>query len=119
MTPRELLEAGRARLVKKGWCRGWGRSNGRACALGSLRWVQKDGDLCYPNHPDHDTYKRAAKYLQSALPSLSKAYGVMGYNDSIADNINDILALFDRAIAKAKECEESRDEKDTADPGPA
>jgi hypothetical protein len=101
-----LLQQGRA-LIEKGWLRGamFAIQNGERishCALGALGFGDMDA-VRVPN--DHQM--EAATRLMEALPSMpscrdASGYGMVAYyNDHIASGPEDILALYDRAIAAA------------------
>ena len=103
MTVVEILESGRAR-IEKGWCRNvyvWPGDPPRFCAygalLGSIEAVR--ADRYTRQHPE------ASEVLLAALREIAGDCLIFDWNDDLMRTQADVLALYDRAIAKAKESE--------------
>lgn len=94
----KALKHGRAE-VEKGWCkRDFYDLRGNVCALGGLRKMFPDDlPMSLNSIPMITVYDKAAAALNKQLPRGWK--GVASYNDHHATTKEDILALYDRAIA--------------------
>lgn len=109
MTTLEILEAGRAR-IEKGWCQGHYALTAESeiplsatgppaawCAIGALIDVQSRP---FPREADN--------FLEAAVMEWSGYANVLRWNDEPGRTQADVLALYDRAIAKAKAAEAGR-----------
>lgn len=84
------LRAARAYLVEHGWCQGRGRDDaGRVCAIGAFNAV-------IAPIPGNGGRVRA---VAAALSMLSE--GILTWNDAPGRTVDDVLALYDRAIDRA------------------
>ncbi len=113
MEPVEYLKAGRERLVTKGWTQ---RMMARDCA-GMMVLCRDDRAACYcalgalfagfpPDTVEalEEKPKKALSTLFSALPGHKDGCveTVASYNDAEGRTLEDILALYDRAIASVQ-----------------
>jgi len=102
LTPRELLELGRARLIENGWAQGAQRDRyGQVCAAGALIYAvddsaARDGTFA-------EVFHKAYKYLSKATPH--RFGDVVRANDNIGTVFADVLEWYDKAILAAKEDE--------------
>ena len=103
MTDLEILQRARAALVEHGWRQGtFGTTERGFCALGAVRFAAYDIDGTYLLTDETRAFE-VRKLLECVMPV---GYGLPGWNDYAARTIDDVLALFDRAIAEAREtCE--------------
>lgn len=109
MTPKEALEGARGLIV-----RGWTRHSyidtspdepPQYCAVGALR-MACGGSVGFDQPAPYDA---ALRLLSNALPELSlyplvrgadsETYRVTTFNDVIAKGPEDVIAVFDKAIA--------------------
>ena len=92
----EQLKAGRQRLVTKGWVKGVNTHRKENCVLTALPGYAK------PVVPD--SLLRTENALYNALPVERRrddggaVVSLIRYNDAPATALDDILALYDRAI---------------------
>lgn len=102
------LRAARAYLVEHGWCQSWEDPDGRVCALGAIRMTKLGTTLFMSARASapariHETI--ALEILIGKQVPLVRGRGnrhsVVGYNDSTGRTFEEILALFDGAIAQA------------------
>jgi len=104
-TPAELLQKAKDRLIEKGWTRhDWGGDAGPNCTLGAL--IAEYG-LLQPVTWDAPLYRnrfRAEHYLGEAVDNQGySGRTITSWNDECARDFNDVMALFDEALALAKE----------------
>jgi len=106
ITPAELLEAAKTRLMEKGWVRGrWGSKEGPNCAGGALI---AEGLKCNDYLLGEGSSKYLAeRFLVGAIQhrGFGNMFSIPTWNDKIAKDFNDVVALFDEAIILAKEAE--------------
>lgn len=101
-TPVEVLKEARRLLVEKGWCQGAYARNvfGKA----ALHWDERADSFCAKGAVYRVTGLSdagpAMKLLESCLPSGHDA--IAPFNDQVGRNRDDVVDLFDRAIAKAE-----------------
>lgn len=99
MTPADLLVTARGFIVTEGWCQNHHRMpyTGEVCTVGALSLAANgDAQNTHRSEPEH---KQAYTFLQRASGCLS----VLAWNDADDTTFEDVLDLFDRAIAEAKE----------------
>jgi hypothetical protein len=92
----ELLTAAKAEIQKNGWCQGQYTDNkGQHCILGATMSQILD---------NNSVYWDAVKALQGSLGTS----GTSGFNDVVVWNddpsrtVDEVIALFDKAIERAK-----------------
>jgi hypothetical protein len=120
MTPTTIvaiLTQARA-LIERGWTKGASARNQRERRVDyldptAIRWCSVGALSCaahrenVPWEATRPYYDAAAEHLRKSLPVDVAPYDdtdstIVGYNDTWHVNKNDILALFDRAIASAQ-----------------
>lgn len=89
-----LLRVGRRRLVENGWCQHWPTDGDACCAGQAINY--------FTNMPERNVTK-SFEYLTKSLPFFerpkNKPPTVPAYNDLPTTTLDDVLALYDRAIA--------------------
>lgn len=125
MTPIEILKRSRDLLSQPdGWATGalsyraFTPSGCSYCALGALRAASGA-----PEEPGYSVFKdRRRKSLSGAIQTLldhlpemneptihnegEEYWNIVDFNDAIAEDVSDVLELFDRAIASLEEKEQ-------------
>lgn len=89
--------------INEGWCQHMGRDrNGNYCALGALRLAEDRALLA--GH-DGSLYggRFACEYLDDHLPEFGQYESIVAFNDNPFTKQQDVLNLFDKAIASAQE----------------
>lgn len=99
MTPVELLQAGKERLLRHGWMqKETGLPNGRSCAYGAL---------IFSVNGDYDPVNHALTFLERSINSTDW-YPLTVWNDKEDRTFNEVMDLYDEAILLAKEHEAER-----------
>lgn len=99
----DILREARDYIAKKGkWTKGTlGKANGPVCALGALGMVlHKD-----PREENSDPVMTLRELLDSCVPEKfgnEIDYDIVDYNDHEKTTLKQVIAVFNRAIAKAK-----------------
>lgn len=97
----EILTNARG-VVSNGWCQGaYYDGNGSYCSIGALSKALQSS----PQVLEGERYREAYMYLNNHLPALGFDNGqdVVDFNDDPATTQQDVLNLFDKAIASAEE----------------
>jgi hypothetical protein len=102
LTPRRLLELGRARLIENGWAQGAQRDRyGQVCAAGALIYAIDDKPML--DSVFSEIFYKAYEYLTKAAPH--RFGDIIRANDNIGTVLADVLEWYDKAILAAKEDE--------------
>lgn len=106
MTPKEVLVGGKAIIEEYGWVQGrFGDTTRGFCAYGAMdyAWVTREG----PKVGKPELYNAVRLFRETAgAPSVDR------WNDEICRTKEEVLAMFDKAIARAEEAECSAQKKD-------
>jgi hypothetical protein len=102
MTTTQILRAAKDVILTRGWTRGdWDNERGEVCVMGAVN-VATVGCARASRFAESDMLSARCEtwsLLQRLLPS---GFGISDWNDSRGRTPEDILDLFDRAIAFAE-----------------
>ena len=107
MTVTEIFQAGRDRLVERGFCKNaLVDDEGRVCAMGAIADATPEHKMGHPRlWGEAEVWSRADKILCEFAPRVSGNWwsDIVAYNNHPDTTINDVLQVFDDAILAAKE----------------
>lgn len=103
ITVKQLLQDAKEHIEKKGHCKGmlWDEE-GRCCIIGAVSRVHGPVGTAVFNP---DAYFAAMNSIRASIPADAPTQSIPGYNDRPETTKEDILALFDRAIARVESTE--------------
>lgn len=106
-TANQLLDKSIQILLEKGWIRGDFKNKDGYCAVGALSQAAFDAPYtAASDHENYDEYVKAYRCLDKVAEVRSLITdevigGIMLYNDSRAETIDDVIAKFEEAKACA------------------
>lgn len=99
----QLLKDAKERIEKNGHCKDqlWDEQ-GRCCIIGAVSRAHGPAGAAVYNP---DAYFAAMNSIRASIPADAPTQSIPGYNDLPETTKEDVLALFDRAIARVESTE--------------
>lgn len=109
-----ILREARRLLVEKGWTRNEFARDAEGCPSSyrgpdAVCFCARGAILRAGDVPDCEDYAPGERFLERALPNGPYYGSIVSFNDSPFTTKEDVLALYDRAIALALECDAPTD----------